>query len=135
MVKMENRTHPIDKHVGARIREIRLLRRMSQADLANAMTPPITFQQIQKYEKGTNRVSSGRLWDLAHALDVHIMYFFESSAGARKNGEMISKRSAPDEVYFTADEIDLVHIYRQVGGDDVKGKMRDLLKAVAGQLP
>jgi transcriptional regulator with XRE-family HTH domain len=135
MVKMKNHTHPVDKHVGARIREARLVRGMSQNDLGNAMTPPITFQQIQKYEKGSNRVSSSRLWDIARALDVHITYFFETNNAGRLNSEMISERSAPDQVYFTADEIDLVRIYRQVGGNEVKGRMRALLEAVANQAP
>src|SRR4030095_2123524 len=72
--------NPIDVHVGGRIRLRRSLLGLSQTTLAEAMG--LTFQQIQKYEKGTNGVSSSRLVDLANALDVSIPYFFEEmSAG------------------------------------------------------
>ena len=72
--------NPIDVHVGSRIRLRRTLLGMSQERLAEAIG--LTFQQVQKYEKGANRVSSSRLYDLAGILDVPLAYFFdEMSAG------------------------------------------------------
>src|SRR4030095_13781595 len=88
--------NPIDVHVGARIRLRRSLLGLSQTTLAEARG--LTFQQIQKYEKGTNRVSSSRLVDLANALDVAVPYFFEEmSAGvsARTPAELMKAGRRP----------------------------------------
>ena len=65
----------VDGHVGRRIRERRLALGISQEKLGNALG--ISFQQIQKYEVGTNRVAAGRLWDIAKVLEVDVGYFFE----------------------------------------------------------
>lgn len=67
--------HPVDNHVGQRIRGLRRSLGKTQQDLAEAVG--IKFQQIQKYETGTNRVSASRLWDIAAALHTPITYFFE----------------------------------------------------------
>ena len=72
--------NPIDVHVGARIRLRRTLLGISQSALAEAIG--LTFQQVQKYEKGMNRVSSSRLMDMANALDVSISYFFDEMSAA-----------------------------------------------------
>ncbi len=65
----------VDDHVGRRVRERRLSLSMSQGKLGNALG--ISFQQVQKYEIGLNRVAAGRLWDMAKALEVDVGYFFE----------------------------------------------------------
>ncbi|SDY64077.1 Transcriptional regulator, contains XRE-family HTH domain [Jannaschia faecimaris] len=67
--------HPVDVHVGARVRHRRWLVGMTQQQLAEAVG--IKFQQIQKYETGTNRVSASRLWEISEALDVPVDYFFQ----------------------------------------------------------
>jgi transcriptional regulator with XRE-family HTH domain len=67
--------HPVDVHVGARLRQRRTLLGMTQTDLGDALG--LTFQQVQKYERGTNRVGAGRLYDLSRVLDVSIEHFFE----------------------------------------------------------
>ena len=69
------RSGKVDAHVGRRVRERRREIGMSQTKLGNALG--IAFQQIQKYEVGTNRVAAGRLWDIAKALEVDVGYFFE----------------------------------------------------------
>ncbi len=74
--------NPIDVHVGARIRLRRTLLGISQVALAEAIG--LTFQQVQKYEKGVNRVSASRLVDLANALDVSIPYFFDEMSAASR---------------------------------------------------
>jgi transcriptional regulator with XRE-family HTH domain len=67
--------NPIDLHIGQRLRNRRWLMNWTQQELANAVG--IRFQQIQKYEKGDNRICSSRLWELARALEVPVTYFFE----------------------------------------------------------
>ena len=79
-IELDGMTHPIDKHVGTRIRQGRWMRGKTQQDLGDAVG--CKFQQIQKYETGANRVSASRLWDIADALDVPITYFFEGKEQA-----------------------------------------------------
>ena len=69
------RSSDVDAHVGRRVRERRREIGMSQTKLGNSLG--IAYQQIQKYEVGTNRIAAGRLWDMAKALEVDVGYFFE----------------------------------------------------------
>jgi transcriptional regulator with XRE-family HTH domain len=71
--------HPTDKNVGSRVRSRRMVLGMSQSDLGGALG--VTFQQIQKYEKGTNRIGAGRLHRLAEVLKVDPAFFFEGEMG------------------------------------------------------
>ncbi|WP_323989178.1 MULTISPECIES: helix-turn-helix domain-containing protein [Nguyenibacter] len=71
---------PVDIHVGSRIRLRRTLLGMSQERLGDALG--LTFQQVQKYERGTNRVSASRLYELTHVLDVPVSFFFDGLEGA-----------------------------------------------------
>ena len=73
--KKPGEVNPIDIHVGARLRQRRTLLGLSQGKLGD--TVGLTFQQIQKYEHGVNRIGASRLYDLSRVLDVHISYFFE----------------------------------------------------------
>ena len=71
----EDGPHPVDRHVGRRVCEKRIALGYNQSDLGRALG--LTFQQIQKYEKGANRVSASKLWDIARFFKVDISYFFE----------------------------------------------------------
>ena len=94
--------HPVDVHVGKRIRHRRWMVGMTQQQLGENVG--IKFQQIQKYETGMNRVSASRLWDIAAALDVPISFFFEGVeeetggidhlVDARKKGDLLADREA-----------------------------------------
>ena len=88
--------HPVDAHVGKRIRHRRWMVGMTQQQLADKVG--IKFQQIQKYETGMNRVSASRLWDVADALGVSISFFFEGLAdgqtGAQAQGDMMADKEA-----------------------------------------
>ena len=88
--------HPVDAHVGKRIRHRRWMVGMTQQQLADKVG--IKFQQIQKYETGMNRVSSSRLWDIADALGVSISFFFEGladgQAAAQAQGDMMADKEA-----------------------------------------
>ncbi len=79
---MKKSTGQIDKEIGSRMRMRRMLIGMSQEKLGDMLG--LTFQQVQKYEKGTNRISVGRMIDIAHVLGVDIGFFFEGLTGARK---------------------------------------------------
>jgi transcriptional regulator with XRE-family HTH domain len=72
--------NPADKHVGARVRMRRLMLDMSQTDLGNALG--LTFQQVQKYEKGSNRISASRLQHISQILQVSVPFFFEGAPAA-----------------------------------------------------
>jgi transcriptional regulator with XRE-family HTH domain len=69
--------NPVDKHVGSRVRMRRMMLGMSQEKLGDALS--ITFQQVQKYEKGTNRISASRLQHISHILQVSVPFFFEGA--------------------------------------------------------
>ena len=91
--------HPVDAHVGKRIRHRRWMVGMTQQQLADRVG--IKFQQIQKYETGMNRVSASRLWDIAQVLAVPISFFFEGLADAvtrteAMEGDMLADREALD---------------------------------------
>ena len=82
---------PVDVYVGSKVRERRLKMEMSQTALGEAIG--LTFQQVQKYEKGSNRIGSSRLMQIANVLDVPPTYFFEGSPGAEHEG---NKADSPD---------------------------------------
>ncbi|MCC6008716.1 MAG: helix-turn-helix transcriptional regulator [Rhodobacteraceae bacterium] len=90
--------HPVDVHVGQRLRQRRWLAGMTQQQLAERVG--IRFQQIQKYETGMNRVSASRLWEIGCALEVPVAYFFEglsesdSDDPGRAPGDLINDREA-----------------------------------------
>ena len=101
--------HPVDAHVGKRIRHRRWMVGMTQQQLADKVG--IKFQQIQKYETGMNRVSASRLWDIADALGVQISFFFEgldaASAAARAvEGDILGDKEALELVrsYYSIPE-------------------------------
>jgi len=89
--------HPVDAHVGKRIRHRRWMVGMTQQQLADRVG--IKFQQIQKYETGMNRVSASRLWDIAETLGVNIGFFFEGIDEAREvpspvEGDILADKEA-----------------------------------------
>ena len=86
--------HPVDVHVGKRIRHRRWMVGMTQPQLGEIVG--IKFQQIQKYETGMNRVSASRLWDIAAALDVAISFFFEGIDTAAD--DMVHKATSEDKL-------------------------------------
>lgn len=100
-------THPVDVHVGKRIRHRRWLIGMTQQQLAEKVG--IKFQQIQKYETGANRVSASRLWDIADAVDVPVSFFFEGLEEAQKDEARQSM--VPADLMGDKEALDLVRSY------------------------
>jgi transcriptional regulator with XRE-family HTH domain len=129
--------NPIDIHVGARIRLRRTLLGISQMKLAEAIG--LTFQQVQKYESGANRVSSSRLVDIANVLDVSISYFFEEmSAGvkAQTPSELMRTKQRPENAQekdpmARRETLEFVRAYYRIKDPAVRKRVFELTKAVA----
>ena len=98
--------HPVDVHVGQRVRHRRWLLGMTQQQLAQSVG--IKFQQIQKYETGTNRISASRLWDIADTLGVNVGFFFE---GLTEQVPQKTVASAPNDILADREALELVRSY------------------------
>ena len=109
--------HTTDIHVGRKVREARAAKGMSQEQLGKMLG--VSFQQVQKYEKGTNRIGSSRLWDIATSLDTPIIYFFE---GVGNEAELNSK-ALPRRTIELAKKID------SITDDNVRNQILNLIKA------
>jgi len=106
---------PTDKHVGTRVRMRRLMLDMSQTELATGLG--VTFQQVQKYEKGMNRVSASRLQQISDILHVKIPFFFEGLPGDSNSPRKKTEQSAPEDLYSflaTPDGLSLVKAFMQI---------------------
>ncbi len=103
--------HPVDVHVGRRVRHRRWMVGMTQQQLGDIVG--IKFQQIQKYETGMNRISASRLWDIAQALGVSISFFFEGFGGEEGVVEMASVAAEGQRGDLLADKeaLELVRSY------------------------
>ncbi|MGH1376653.1 MAG: helix-turn-helix domain-containing protein [Alphaproteobacteria bacterium] len=117
----------IDKHVGAQLRICRNLAGISQEKLAEAIG--VTFQQIQKYERGTNRVSASRLFQFAAILDVKIDYFYEG-INAEKRNIPANKASIPNNVFEDKQAVRLMRAYQELNHDTRKS-VADFVTSVA----
>ncbi|MCV6594110.1 MAG: helix-turn-helix domain-containing protein [Silicimonas sp.] len=101
--------HPVDVHVGKRIRHRRWLVGMTQQQLAEKVG--IKFQQIQKYETGMNRVSASRLWDIASSLSVPVSFFFEGLAAQETVLEPTEGQDVPLDILKDKEALELVRSY------------------------
>lgn len=99
-------THPVDEHVGKRVRHRRWMIGMTQQQLADKVG--IKFQQIQKYETGMNRVSASRLWDIAEALEVPVSFFFE---GLDEDAEARTSEALKGDILADKEALELVRSY------------------------
>lgn len=121
----------IDKHVGRRIRWRRRELKLSQERLGEMLG--LTFQQVQKYEKGVNRISAGRLFDVAKVLDVGINYFYQ---GVEEVGDLAALGVAEEEGgdlagMIDANAIDLVTAYQSIPDPRLRQSLLDAVKAAA----
>jgi transcriptional regulator with XRE-family HTH domain len=116
-----------DVYVGKRIRMRRMEQGMSQEALGNALG--LTFQQVQKYEKGTNRVGASRLQQMSNTLEVPVAWFFEGAPGAT------GKRRPPESAFLgvltTNDGIALCTAFAKIGDADVRRKVVRLVEELA----
>lgn len=101
--------HPVDVHVGKRVRHRRWLVGMTQQQLAERVG--IKFQQIQKYETGANRISASRLWDIADALEVPVSFFFEGIETEGADAAEPKAENIPADLLGDKEALDLVRSY------------------------
>lgn len=99
--------HPVDVHVGKRIRHRRWMVGMTQQQLAEKVG--IKFQQIQKYETGMNRVSASRLWDISEALSVPVSFFFEGLSG--EDGSVREDTTVQGDIFADKEALELIRSY------------------------
>jgi transcriptional regulator with XRE-family HTH domain len=131
MTKIPN---PIDQHVGARVRMQRTLAGLSQEKLGDGLG--ITFQQIQKYEKGTNRIGASRLQDIARILGVPVNFFFE---GAKSDTDAISgfaENAGSDYTAEAAIGVEarlLISAFHKIKEPKLRKKIIDLVQAMAAE--
>jgi len=127
-------SHPVDTHVGSRLRQRRALLGMSQTDLAKAVG--LTFQQVQKYERGFNRISSSRLFEFSNVLDVPVTHFFDgmdASVGStkRKPGRPKAAVKQSDDLNTKRETLELVRAYYKIRDKGLRTKTLDLIQALA----
>jgi transcriptional regulator with XRE-family HTH domain len=127
---MAKTPNPTDKHVGSRVRTQRMMLGMSQEKLGDALD--LTFQQVQKYEKGTNRIGASRLHHIANILQVPVAFFFEDVPGQSK-----AKNDAPSPTYVSdflamTDGIALTKAFMQIKGTKLRRHIVNLVKEIAG---
>ena len=130
------RPSPVDIHVGARARMRRTLLGMTQTGLGDALG--LTFQQVQKYERGTNRISASRLYDLCRVLNVSIEYFFEDmptavaaiSPATKGRGKAQKPTGYEPDPMANRETLGLVRAYYKIEDADVRRRVRDLIKAM-----
>jgi transcriptional regulator with XRE-family HTH domain len=125
--------NPVDKHVGSRIRMRRLMLGMSQEKLGDGLG--LTFQQVQKYEKGTNRIGAGRLQHISHLLQVPVPFFFEGAP--HLPGEPSGIGSAPSPSYVfnflaTTDGLALTKAFMQIKQTSLRRRIVHLVEEIAG---
>ncbi|RKF16864.1 XRE family transcriptional regulator [Roseovarius spongiae] len=118
--------HPVDVHVGKRIRHRRWLVGMTQQQLAESVG--IKFQQIQKYETGANRVSASRLWDIAASMDVDVSFFFEGLEPQETQAQPPADR--PSDLLGDKEALDLVRSYYAIP-ENQRRRLFDLARVLS----
>lgn len=132
--------NPIDVHVGARVRLRRTLLGMSQEKLGEAVN--LTFQQIQKYERGANRIGASRMYELSRVLDVPVSFFFDDMPDDIKTPEGVRARAleAHDQSSYEPDPLarretlELVRAYYKIIDPKVRKRLFELTKSLSGSL-
>lgn len=132
MIENKKKPNPVDTHVGSRVRLRRTMLGMSQEKLGEALG--ITFQQIQKYEKGSNRIGASRLQRITEVLNVPVSFFFEDvpgTAASRQAG--LSEPSGPDYVVdflSTSEGLQLNRAFVKISDPKVRRRIIDLVRSL-----
>ncbi len=127
---------PVDVHVGARLRQRRTLLGMNQTALGDAIG--VGYQQMQKYERGANRIGASRLYDLSRVLDVPVQYFFDDMPAAiaavspanKKRGRAKKPPSYEPDPMHKRETLELVRAYYEIKDAEVRKRLRELTKAL-----
>lgn len=131
LAELERGPNPVDLHVGARIRMRRKLLAVSQERLAEQLG--LTFQQVQKYERGANRVSASKLYEIARALQTSVAYFFEGLADTQGGHAGATDGAAEfmHELVMTPEGLELAALFPKLKRGRVRRRVLDLVKALA----
>ena len=127
--------NPVDQHVGSRVRLRRMLLGMSQERLGESMG--LTFQQVQKYEKGVNRIGASRLFQISKILDVPVQFFFEEAPHIGDDGAPVRGLAEPDSEAFileflnSREGLELNRAFVKIGDAKVRKSVVDLVRALS----
>lgn len=127
--------NPIDKHVGSRVRMRRMMLGMSQEKLGDALE--LTFQQVQKYEKGTNCIGASRLQQISNILQVPVAFFFEGAPHVEGSPPQ-STEDVPSPAYVsdflaTSDGLSLTKAFMRIPDSKLRRRIVDLVEQIAGE--
>jgi transcriptional regulator with XRE-family HTH domain len=129
------RPNPVDLHVGSRVRMRRKLMGVSQEQLADSLG--LTFQQVQKYERGANRVSASKLYEIARTLQVPVSFFFDGLADPMgdQDGDDVSAQAerVVQEFLTTPEGLELAEVFPRIGRGRVRRQVLDLVRAMADE--
>ena len=127
------RPNPVDLHVGGRVRMRRKLLGVSQEQLADSLG--LTFQQVQKYERGANRVSASKLYEIAKTLQVPVAFFFDGLADPMEgsSGDEVGQKAERivQEFLTTPEGLELAEVFPKIGRGRVRRQVLDLVRAMA----
>ena len=126
--------NPIDRHVGSRVRMRRMMLGMSQEKLGDSLS--LTFQQVQKYEKGTNRIGASRLQQISQILQVPVAFFFEGAPDLLGDAPRLGAE-APSPAYVsdflaTSDGLALTKAFMRISDAKLRRRIVDLVQQIAG---
>jgi transcriptional regulator with XRE-family HTH domain len=124
--------NPVDKYVGSRIRMRRIMLGMSQEKLGESLG--LTFQQIQKYEKGTNRVGASRLQQISEILQVPVSFLFEGGPGGTISGNGLSEAPSPayvSDFLATSEGLALTRAFTRINDSKLRRSIVDLVEQIA----
>ena len=123
--------NPVDVHVGTRVRLRRQVLKMSQERLGDKLG--VTFQQVQKYERGSNRIGASRLWKISEVLEVPINFFFDGLSDSFANGEFAEDDQMPIVYEFinSTDGVSLAKAVSQIRSKAVRRQLLELARAMA----
>ena len=130
---VKKKPNPIDVHVGSRVRLRRMMLGMSQEKLGEQLG--ITFQQIQKYEKGANRIGASRLQNISSVLNVPVAFFFEGAPGNQPTGAGFAEGADGSYVVdflSTAEGLQLNRAFARIQDQKIRRRVIDLVRAIAG---
>jgi transcriptional regulator with XRE-family HTH domain len=122
--------NPIDAHVGSRLRMRRMMLGMSQEKSGEAFG--LTFQQVQKYETGMNRISASRLQQAAQILDVSVPFFFEGAPGGHEPNKTAPSPAYINEFVSSEDGLRLIKAFIQIARPAVRHRIVNLVQEIAG---
>ena len=129
--------NPVDRHVGARVRMRRMMLSMSQGKLGDALG--LTFQQVQKYEKGTNRIGASRLQHIAQIFQVPVSFFFEGAPNFPGHHAPPGMSEAPSPAYVsdflaTSDGLALTKAFMRIKSTKLRRRVVDLVEEISDKL-